>query len=226
MKLNLLIKAFERMRSDDVFKENLLDESLAWINKRVFDIAETQKNNASEINVKDVSEFDEGRVTSIARKLSKSESSFKAEIGFMYHYLYEPKTDMKYYDQFPITLVLKKYPKGFLGLNFHYLDLEYRFGFMSQLWDHVIGDEDDLDDHTFFNIRYNTLKGLKGKRYYLPCVKRYLYSQLKSPLYKIPANNWLYAIMLPTSRFFTKNNVKVINRLVHVDSKIRIMGKK
>ena len=225
MRLENLEFFFEKTEQDAEFKESLLKESLIWITKRMFSMSKDM--DTDNIQVEEFSELDDAQSAQAGLDLSLQQLPPSSVIpGNFYHFLYKPKhrNKLKYYDQFPLTLVLKRYDNGFLGLNFHYLDLEYRFALMSQLWSFVLKDEDGLDEDAYINIRYKTLETLKGKRFYKPCVKRYLYDQFKSPVYHIPANNWIYALMLPSERFFSKNNAKVINKLVHVESKLTIIN--
>lgn len=222
MKLDLLKKYLEQSSNDKEFRENLLDESMQWINERVSQIAEgkiyeTPKSNIPNIPKGEMQSMKEVKDISL-------QSTSRVVRGRIYQYLYDPKTNVKYYDRFPLTLVLDRFKGGFLGLNFHYIGLDYRFVMMNQLWKFVKGDPDNLSENAHFNIRYRTLKSLRGKRVYLPCVKKYLYSQLKSPFYEIPSNKWLYALMLPSERFFTKDNAKVIKKLVHYESKIKFIN--
>jgi len=214
---------FERTEQDEEFKESLLKESLEWITKRMFSIGKDMDN----INVDELSQIDDVQSSQVGLDLSVQQLPPSSVIpGNFYHFLYRPKHigRLKYYDQFPLTLVLRRYDKGFLGLNFHYLDLEYRFALMSQLWPFLLRNENGLDENAYINVRYQTLESLKGKRFYKPCIKKYLYRQFKSPVYHIPANNWVYALMLPSERFFSKNNAKIINKLVHTDSKLTIIN--
>ena len=129
---------------------------------------------------------------------------------------------MKYYDRFPLTLVLEKYKDGFLGVNFHYLSLEYRFALMSQLWDNVVPDRNNLDEETLIKINYKTIGSLGGLNFYKPCLKRYLYSQLKSQIYHIPATNWINALLLPSERFFSDKKSSLSTRNIHKKSKMNI----
>jgi len=68
-------------------------------------------------------------------------------IGNLYYFYYDPKSrdDLDYYDRFPLVLTLEKYTDGFLGLNLHYLPLQYRVAFLGKLMPFAIhGDEDEL----------------------------------------------------------------------------------
>lgn len=219
-------KYFDDIDENESLKESLLAESLNWINNRIFQIIKS-KDEIKGYNVQEETEFDDGASKQIATILSENNITSSVSRGQIYQFFYEPKTNVEYYDEFPLTLVLERYKNGFLGVNFHYLDLEYRFAFMSQLWDHVLSDfENNMTDETLINLNYKSIKSLKGKRFYKPCLKRYLYSQLKSPLYRIHPKHWIYAMMLPTGRFFTKDNIQLINRIVYLDSKIKVINNK
>ena len=48
--------------------------------------------------------------------------------GRLNMFTYSPKHRKKlpYYDTFPLVLPIEQYPDGFLGINFHYIDLMFR----------------------------------------------------------------------------------------------------
>src|SRR6056300_1170810 len=50
------------------------------------------------------------------------------EPGNMYHFFYDPKTksDLPYYDKFPLIFMVDTAPKGFYGINLHYLPPKLR----------------------------------------------------------------------------------------------------
>ena len=60
------------------------------------------------------------------------------ELGKMYMYMYDPKgrDKLKYYDYFPITICLKRYATGFMGINLHYLSPKYRALLMDGLYEY------------------------------------------------------------------------------------------
>lgn len=219
MKLDLLKKYMQQSIDDEEFRETLLEESLKWINERINQISEGKIYETSESEAK----YSETEAMNVVKGISV-ESTTSVMQGKIYQYLYYAKTKVNYYDRFPLTLVLEKFKGGFIGLNFHYLNLDYRFVMMDQLWSYVKGDPDNLSESAYFNIRYRTLKSLRGQKLYIPCVKKYLYSQLKSPFYEIPSNKWLYALMLPSERFFTKDNTKIVKKLVHYESKLKFIN--
>ena len=70
------------------------------------------------------------------------------------------------------------------------------------------------------------LKTISGKKYFRPCLKRYLYSHMKTPMYHIPANKWMYAMILPSSKFFNSQDNIIPNKLVYMDSRNDILNNK
>ena len=147
-------------------------------------------------------------------------------LGHIYQFVYDAKTKskLKYYDFFPMSIVIEQYKNGFLGLNLHYLPLTMRFFFMEQLWKFVSSPSGELDEDTRFLLRYNMLKAISGKKYFKPCLKRYLYSQMRTPMYHIPSNKWTFAMVLPSSKFFDKQGSVILNRTVYVDSRNSIIN--
>lgn len=167
----------------------------------------------------------------ISQNIVKEMSSRTEKVsrwGHIYQFVYEAKTKskLKYYDFFPMSIVLEKYKDGFLGINLHYLPLTMRFMFMEQLWKYVSTQTEDFDDDTRIILRYKMLKTISGKKYFRPCLKRYLYSHMKTPMYHIPANKWMYAMILPSSKFFNSQDNIIPNKLVYMDSRNDILNNK
>lgn len=121
--------------------------------------------------------------------------------GFMYLFNYDPKTkaDLPFYDTFPLVFPFKKMPDGFMGLNMHYLPLQYRARLMDALYD--LASNKRFDDTTRLRLSYQVLNGAAKFRYFEPCVKRYLTSHLKSRLLQIDSSEWDTALFLPLERF-------------------------
>jgi hypothetical protein len=121
--------------------------------------------------------------------------------GFMYLFNYDPKTkaDLPFYDSFPLVFPFKKLPDGFMGLNMHYLPLQYRARLMDALYD--LSSNKRFDETTRLRLSYQVLNGASKFRYFEPCVKRYLNSHLKSRLLQIDSNEWDTALFLPLDRF-------------------------
>lgn len=129
--------------------------------------------------------------------------------GEMYHFFYDPKTkaEMPYYDRFPLIFMVDTAPKGFYGLNLHYLPPKLRAALMDNLYD-VVSDK-RYDQKTKLRISYNMLKGASKYKYYKPTFKHYLSAQVQSKFVKIDAAEWDIALFLPTERFEKAGKAKV-----------------
>ena len=145
------------------------------------------------------------RITGIDREKLMNEEELdrtSTEIaGHMYMFLYDPKHKDKlpYYDRFPLTIIVGPAPKGFYGLNLHYLQPVVRAKFLDALLD--ITNNDRYDDTTKFNLSYNLLKRSSKMRQFAPCFKHYLTSQVKGRFAKVSAPEYEIAVFLPTADF-------------------------
>lgn len=132
-------------------------------------------------------------------------------IGSMYMYFYDPKTknDLPYYDRFPLIFVIEMYSDGFLGINLHYLAPALRAKLMDGLYETI--NNQRYDEKTRLRINYNTLKAVSRLKMFEPCVKRYLYSHVRSKFMYIYPSEWDIALMLPTESFQKSNKQRVWN---------------
>lgn len=121
-------------------------------------------------------------------------------LGGLYCFYYDPKlkATLPYYDKFPLTLVLEKYNDGFLGLNLHYLPIKYRAVFLDKLMDYAVTRGDDI---LKMRVTYDILSTTKRFKEFKPCLKRYLYSHLKSKILTVQPNEWEVAVFLPMHQF-------------------------
>lgn len=133
----------------------------------------------------------------------------ESDIGRMYMYFYDPKTkdDLPYYDRFPLIFVAEKYKDGFLGLNLHYLPPIFRARLMDALYG--IERNDSVRGNKKLKMTYSLMKSAAQFKYFKPCVKRYLYSHVKSRFLYIPYEDWDTALFLPTERFKKAGKQKV-----------------
>jgi hypothetical protein len=131
--------------------------------------------------------------------------------GSMYLYNYDPKMkdELPYYDRFPLVFPFKADSDGFLGMNLHYLPPMYRARLMDALYPLVTNQK--FDETTRIKASYSLLNSSSKYKYFVPCIKKYLYSQLKSRFLLIPANEWDIALFLPLQRF-TKKNANYVYR--------------
>jgi len=121
--------------------------------------------------------------------------------GSMYNFQYDPKTKqtLPYYDRFPLCIPVQKAKGGFYGLNLHYLHPLIRAQFLDELYD--ITNNSKYDRTTKMNVTYQLLKSTSRMRFFKPCLKHYLSSQIQSQLLLIEPADWEIAIFLPTESF-------------------------
>ncbi len=120
-------------------------------------------------------------------------------VGSMQMFFYDAKTKDKlpYWDKFPLAIIIGPAEKGFLGLNLHYLPPTLRAKFLDGLLD--ISSNNKYDQSTKFNITYKMLKRAAKFKYFKPCVKHYLNSNVRSRFATVPAPEWEIATFLPTA---------------------------
>lgn len=70
---------------------------------------------------------------------------------------------------------------------------------MDALYDTL--NNDTMDETTRLRINYSILSGASKFRYFEPCVKRYLNSQVQSRLIYVDPKEWDFALFLPLQRF-------------------------
>jgi hypothetical protein len=123
------------------------------------------------------------------------------QIGSMYMFYYDAKhkATLPYFDRFPMVFPYKKVKGGFMGLNLHYLPHLYRAKIMDALYD--VTSNDKFDETTKLQISYSILENASKFRYFEPCVKHYLTSQLRSRFLYIYPAEWDIALFLPLERF-------------------------
>ena len=126
-------------------------------------------------------------------------------VGSMYLFNYDPKhkATLPYYDRFPLVFMIEDYNDGFLGINLHYLPPRLRAQLMDALYS--LSSNQRYDENTKLRISYEILKSAAKYRYFKPCVKRYLTSQVKSRYLLIDPVEWDIALFLPTQRFSKKS---------------------
>lgn len=136
-------------------------------------------------------------------KASGSSDISKFETGKIYLLGYSPRTeqDLKYYDRFPLVLILDFTKDGFLGLNFHYLHPNDRASFFNNLQTYVNDEEYDRNPNALFSVDYGTLKAVKTLKYYKPSIKRYYYKNIVTKVTQVPPIYWKFMLFLPLERF-------------------------
>lgn len=126
-------------------------------------------------------------------------------IGKMYFFFYDAKHKDKLpvWDRFPMVFPIERYGDGFLGINLHYLSVNER----KDLLDKLMGfaNNKKLTPNTRLQLSYDLLQSTKSlSSLSRPCIKRYLYSQMRSRFVEIHASEWDKVIELPTEEFVRK----------------------
>jgi hypothetical protein len=88
---------------------------------------------------------------------------------------------------------------------------------MDKLMDTI--NNDKFDETTKLRINYSILDGASKFRYFKPCVKHYLNSQMDSRLIYIPPEEWQVAMFLPLHKFKGATASQVYN-----DSRKALIG--
>lgn len=123
----------------------------------------------------------------------------KPMLGHVYHFRYNPKTkaDLPYYDLFPLCIPIKYTKGGITGLNLHYLPPTYRALLFQKLGDL----EKNVNDQKVIAVTYQLLNEASKYRWAKPCLKRYLFSYMRTPFINIPVEEWNIVTFLPTEMF-------------------------
>lgn len=137
--------------------------------------------------------------------------------GQMGMFFYDPKhrDSLPFYDAFPLIIVVGPAPKGFYGLNLHYLPPYLRAKLLDALMDTTTNKK--FNENTRMKVTYQMLSSISKFKEFAPCFKRYLYSHVQSSYAMVDAEDWELAIYLKTEQFRKANA-----RKVWADSRSRI----
>ncbi len=161
-------------------------------------------------NKKELSDWFSGKVKTAVgyrRKIigSVDRSRSSTVIGKMYFYWYDPKhkDTLPVYDRFPLVFPIERYSDGFLGLNLHYLSQGERAELLGKLM--KFRSSSNLTERSKLKLSYDLLAGTKRIANQMrPCIKRYLFTHVRSPFIEVPATEWDRAIELPVEFFVVK----------------------
>lgn len=122
-------------------------------------------------------------------------------IGKLYLFTYDPKgkETLPYYDTYPLIFPIEFYSDGMLGINLHYLPVALRARLMNALYETI--NNTKYNNTTKLQISYKILKGASKFAYFTPCIKRYLFSHVRSPFMYVAPDEWDFAMMLPIQKF-------------------------
>ena len=141
------------------------------------------------------------------------------KLGQMYLFTYDAKhkDTLPYFDRLPLVFPYKKVKGGFMGINLHYLPLNFRAKLMDALYE--VSNNKKYDETTKLKLNYDVLNSASKFRYFKPCVKHYLTGQLRSRFLYIYPSEWDMALFMPLERFQGAGKTKV-----YADSRKIIKG--
>jgi hypothetical protein len=133
--------------------------------------------------------------------MAAGEKTLKPKPGFLYTYGYAAKhhATLPYWDMFPLILCIDVTEDGWLGINMHYMPPRIRAAVFLEMLETL--NKPGYDDRTKFKITWAKLKQLSQHKYIRHSVKRYLSSQLVTPLCKIDPRYWEPVIFMPYAQF-------------------------
>jgi hypothetical protein len=133
----------------------------------------------------------------------------KPTIGQMYMFSYDPKYKniLPYYDAYPLVFPIEFYSDGFLGVNLHYLSPPARANLLGAL--KKLATDNKYNDKTKLNISYEILRSYSRQFAGVEnCIKRYLYSHVRSQFHQVSAEDWDKTIMLPLQKWVVNSDRK------------------
>lgn len=121
-----------------------------------------------------------------------------AMLGRMYFFKYNPigRYTLPKYDKFPMVIPIERYSNGFLGINLHYLNAGSRSALLAMLL--RFKSEAVIDDQTKIMVDYDMLKAFSSlEQLAMPCVHRYVFTQVRSRFIEVYPSEFDIAIQLP-----------------------------
>ena len=136
----------------------------------------------------------------------------KEDLHTLWTFKYEPSTldemilapklkeTLPYYDRYPLVFPIGSSrvsgfapaQGSFLGINLHYLPLSLRAKLMDALYETATTKE--LDETTRLRISYNILQQASKYRFFKPCIKRHLVSNVRTKFFYIEPTAWEMAL--------------------------------
>lgn len=140
------------------------------------------------------------------RLLAASENHTSSTVtGKMFLFRYDPKYKhtLPIYDIYPLVFPIEMYKNGFLGLNIHYLTSYEREAFLNRLLKYATATH--LTERSRLRLSYDLIASTKVLASPArPCIKRYLYSHVRTHFVEIPATEWDRVVVLPIEKFIIK----------------------
>ena len=145
------------------------------------------------------------KVKTLRKTYRSSSESPIIEPGRMFLLGYNPRSpeDLDYYDVYPVIFVIGYTKNGFLGLNLHYLPLDYRSRLFSALVSYN-SKPNRLD------LSYNLIKTFSQSALAKVCIRRYISTNITDMVH-IPQQDWAEVSGLPIEVFKKRSKETVWN---------------
>jgi hypothetical protein len=136
-----------------------------------------------------------------AGPFSRMENLSNNSIGRMYTFTYDAKwkDTLKYWDMYPLIFPIDFKTDSMLAINLHYLHPSLRVKLLAALME--TANNNKLDKTTKLKINYGILKAASQYKPFKPCLKKYLFSHVRSPFINVSPSEWFYTILLPIANF-------------------------
>lgn len=130
----------------------------------------------------------------------------KTQQGFMYLFGYQAKhaDKLPYWDKFPMVLPFSIDEKGFLGFNIHYLPYRTRSILLQRILEFATNER--MDYTTRIKISWKLVQGFAKLEALQYCVKRYLWTHVRTNFRQIPPEDWGVVALLPIQQFVGVSN--------------------
>ena len=127
-------------------------------------------------------------------------------IGRLIAFFYDPKLkqELPYYDRLPLVIPFSFEKDGFRGINFHYLPPVLRARLLDLMTNSSYYKNFDNEKRRI-QITYGILQNISRNKLYEPCIKKYLYSHVRSRYYVLSPEEWQAAVLLNIERFEKKS---------------------
>ena len=124
----------------------------------------------------------------------------KLEVGRMYLFEYDPKwkQDLAYYDNFPLIIMVDALPKGFSGINLHYLAPTFRANLLDKIYP---VDQQNITDKSTLRSAWGDIRNFSRFPEVRGSVKKYLTVNITGEMIEVDPKNWKAAIFLPVQKF-------------------------
>lgn len=140
----------------------------------------------------------------------REETGLKARVapGYLQHFVYLAKhrQTLPYYDAFPLSLIADVHDDGFLSFNLHYLSPTWREKALAAISRNMRSNRGPVEK---IKINYKMVKEMARLKVFQPCIKKHLFSQIKSKPILIRPQDFHHVIFLPSEDFLGASKVKV-----------------